>query len=40
MSRAGDLHTRQFWVDKERLVFVRLLEPAPRDTSKTVRAGR
>ena len=26
---------RQFWVDKERLVFVRLLEPTPRDTTKT-----
>lgn len=34
-AKAGDLHTRQFWVDKERLVFVRLLEPAPRDTTKT-----
>jgi hypothetical protein len=34
-AKAGDLHTRQFWVDKERLVFVRMLEPAPRDTSKT-----
>ncbi len=26
--------TRQFWVDKERLVFVRLLEPTPGDTAK------
>lgn len=34
-ARAGDLHTRQFWVDKERLVFVRMLNPAPQDTSKT-----
>lgn len=34
-AKAGDVHTRQFWVDKERLVFVRLLEPSPRDTSKT-----
>jgi len=33
-AKAGDLHTRQFWVDKERLVFVRMLEPA-RDTTKT-----
>ncbi len=24
----GDLHTAQFWVDAERLVFVRLLHPA------------
>jgi hypothetical protein len=34
-AKAGDLHTRQFWVDKERLLFVRMLEPAPRDTTKT-----
>lgn len=34
-AKAGDLHTRQFWVDKERLVFVRMLEPSLRDTSKT-----
>jgi hypothetical protein len=26
---------RQFWVDKERLVFVRMLEPTPRDSAKT-----
>lgn len=34
-AKAGDEHTRQFWVDKERLVFVRMLEPAPQDTTKT-----
>ncbi len=34
-AKAGDLHTRQFWVDKERLVFVQLLEPGQRDTSGT-----
>jgi hypothetical protein len=34
-ARAGDLHTRQFWVDRERLVFVRMLEPGRRDTSTT-----
>ncbi len=34
-AKAADQHTRQFWVDKERLVFVRMLEPAPRDTAKT-----
>jgi hypothetical protein len=34
-ARAGDLHTRQFWVDKERLVFVRMLEPARRDSAVT-----
>ena len=32
---AADLHTAQFWVDKERLVFVRLLQPFPGDTTKT-----
>lgn len=25
----------QFWVDQERLVFVRLLQPAPQDTTRT-----
>ena len=30
----GDGHSRQFWIDRERLVFVRLLQP-DRDTSKT-----
>ncbi len=34
-ARAGDLRTRQFWVDKERLVFVRMLEPGRRDTTRT-----
>jgi len=34
-AKAGDLHTRQFWVDRERLVFVRLLEPGRRDTTAT-----
>ncbi|HEX9283808.1 MAG TPA: hypothetical protein VF882_08465 [Gemmatimonadales bacterium] len=34
-ARAGDLRTRQFWVDRERLVFLRLLEPGQRDTSRT-----
>ena len=34
-AKAGDLHARQFWVDKERLVFVRMLEPATQDTAKT-----
>jgi hypothetical protein len=34
-AKAGDLHTRQFWVDKERLVFVRMLEPARRDSTAT-----
>lgn len=30
---SGDLRRRQFWVDQERLVFVRSLEPARRDTT-------
>src|SRR5207237_10792429 len=34
-ARAGDLRTRQFWVDKDRLLFVRLLEPGQRDTART-----
>ncbi len=34
-AKAGDLRTRQFWVDKERLVFVRMLEPGRRDTTRT-----
>jgi hypothetical protein len=32
----GDLHSKQFWVDAERLVFVRSLEPAPGDSTKTM----
>ncbi len=27
-ARPGDLHSPQFWIDKERLYFVRMLEPA------------
>jgi hypothetical protein len=34
-AKAGDQHTRQFWVDQERLVFVRLLGPAGQDTTRT-----
>jgi hypothetical protein len=34
-AAAGDLRTRQFWIDKERLVFVRLLEPGQRDSTRT-----
>jgi hypothetical protein len=34
-ATAGDLRTRQFWVDKERLVFVGMLEPGRRDTTRT-----
>lgn len=34
-AKPGDLHSRQFWIDQERLVFVRLLEPGQRDTTRT-----
>jgi hypothetical protein len=30
-AKQGDLKTLQFWVDKERLYFVRLLEPSKQD---------
>jgi hypothetical protein len=30
----GDGRTKQFWVDAERLVFVRMLEPAGNDTAR------
>ncbi|HYU01433.1 MAG TPA: hypothetical protein VEK85_13730 [Gemmatimonadales bacterium] len=33
-AKPGDLRARQFWVDREGLVFVRLLEPGQRDTSR------
>ena len=31
---AGDTTSRQFWIDQERLYFVRSLEPAPNDSTK------
>jgi hypothetical protein len=31
----GDTTARQFWIDRDRLVFVRLIEPSRRDTTKT-----
>ena len=31
----GDLRSAQYWVDQERLVFVRLLQPYPGDASQT-----
>jgi hypothetical protein len=31
----GDTRARQFWIDRERLVFLRLIEPSRRDTTKT-----
>lgn len=33
-ARRGDLRRKQFWVDAERLYFVRMLEPQARDTTK------
>ncbi len=31
----GDLRTKQFWVEQDRLLFVRLLEPNPADSTRT-----
>jgi hypothetical protein len=31
----GDLHSHQYWIDRERLVFVRVIQPWPGDTSQT-----
>ena len=33
-ARKGDYNRKQFWVDAERMLFVRMLEPTPRDTTK------
>jgi hypothetical protein len=33
-ARKGDYNRKQFWIDAARLLFVRMLEPTPRDTSK------
>ncbi|MEO8563808.1 MAG: hypothetical protein ABI601_17145 [bacterium] len=33
-ARKGDFNRKQFWIDSDRMVFVRMLEPTPRDTSK------
>jgi hypothetical protein len=33
-AAAGDLRSKQFWIDAERLVFVRMLDPDPRDTTQ------
>jgi hypothetical protein len=32
----SDLRSRQYWVDRQNLVFVRLLEPTGRDSSQTM----
>ncbi|HEY7877379.1 MAG TPA: hypothetical protein VIC55_04100 [Gemmatimonadaceae bacterium] len=33
-AASGDLHTKQFWVDAERMLFVRLIEPSHADSTK------
>jgi hypothetical protein len=35
-AAAGDTATRQFWIDKERLYFVRMVEPGKQDPSAQV----
>jgi hypothetical protein len=35
-ATAGDLHSHQLWIDKERLLFVRAIQPGPRDTTKAL----
>jgi hypothetical protein len=35
-AAAGDLHSHQLWIDKERLLFVRGIQPDDRDSTKTV----
>jgi hypothetical protein len=31
----GDLHSRQLWIDQDRLLFMRLLQPNDQDSTKT-----
>jgi hypothetical protein len=33
-AQKGDYNRKQFWIEKERLLFVRMLEPTPRDSTK------
>ncbi len=35
-AEKGDMKSRQFWVDKDTMLFVRELEPAPGDAAKTL----
>ena len=35
-ANKGDLHSPQLWIDRDRLLFVRGIEPAPGDSTKTV----
>lgn len=32
---AGDLHSRQFWIEQDRMLFVRAFEPSGRDSAHT-----
>src|SRR6185295_11577959 len=34
-AKAGDLHSPQFWIDRENLYFVRMLRPAGKDGAQT-----
>ena len=34
-AKAGDLHSAQFWIDKENLYFVRMLRPGGKDGKET-----
>jgi len=35
-AAAGDLHSHQLWIDKERLLYVRSIQPDDRDSTKTL----
>jgi hypothetical protein len=37
-GRPGDTRSPQYWIDRERLVFLRLLQPWPGDTTRTFEA--
>jgi len=37
-AKKGDLHSSQFWIDKERLTFVRFLQPGGKDGLQTQEA--
>jgi outer membrane lipoprotein-sorting protein len=34
-AKAGDNHSAQFWIDKEQLYFVRMMQPAGKDKTMT-----
>jgi outer membrane lipoprotein-sorting protein len=35
-AAAGDLHSHQLWIDKDRLLYVRSIQPDDRDSTKTL----